>query len=543
MRKRTLLAIVAVMIALPALASDPSLMPRIELPTSKPKVNPDTLVVIADVRFDAACNEKTLPANRAMLLDSARDEYQRALAIDPQHKGALLGLARYYAHTEQKDRAVETYKTYLKHYPKDAEIAHEVAITHAKWKDWTSAIAWCEKTLSIDAENRSARKTMGFCFASCGRWDEAFAALCRAMPEAQARHNLAGLLKHTGQAEKAKEQLRLALKADPNYAPALDLLREMSVAVPVPNRLPFATDGGLGAAIGAAIPVAKDNKLVPYNLRNVAASDAANAIHTFLTQNKLQGRVTADVPNNNLFVDAQPEVQKQIAEMLAKLDEPVKQVVMQVMVIEVPREFITDAGLNIGGKPGQTAWTLSAREVQMLTGLIRAAKARQECDVLSRPQIQLCEGQTGCVQVGQEIEVVTTHGIQLAGGVSTIERKSHKVPLGITMQFNPRIASDSQSVTIQTSAQVSTLAKGTVKMPVTVEVPGLPFPLTQFVEVPAFHTQSVETTAKVRFGETLVLATSNGSKQGRSFCGALKDVSSSEQRVTLFIVTPVLVGR
>jgi tetratricopeptide (TPR) repeat protein len=100
-------------------------------------------------------------------------------------------------------------------------------MAHARWKDWPGAVAWCEFTLKIDPENRSVKKTLGFCQAMTGQWDAAFATLSQIMSEAQARHNLAGMLDQMGHTEACKAQLQLALKADPNYAVSAEFLTEL----------------------------------------------------------------------------------------------------------------------------------------------------------------------------------------------------------------------------------------------------------------------------------------------------------------------------
>ncbi|QJW93953.1 tetratricopeptide repeat protein [Frigoriglobus tundricola] len=193
---------------------------------SKRPASAESLVAVADVRLEAALDEKT-PGNKEALLDLARTGYQKALAQDPKSKAALTGMARYYARLGDRDRALEVYKKYLTLYPSDAGVAHEVALAHARWKDWPGAVAWCEFALKIDPENRAVKKTLGFCEAFAGRWDDAFAALCQIMPEAQARHNLAGLLDHMGHADASRVQLQLALKADPNFVPAQGFLAEL----------------------------------------------------------------------------------------------------------------------------------------------------------------------------------------------------------------------------------------------------------------------------------------------------------------------------
>jgi tetratricopeptide (TPR) repeat protein len=195
---------------------------------SKKPASAASLCAMADVQLDAAFDERTLPGSKEALLDSARKGYQKALQQEPKSKDALRCMARFYSRVNEHEKSVEMYKKYLTLYPKDADVAHEVAIAHARWKDWPGAVAGCEFTLKIDPENRSVKKTLGFCQAMAGKWDEAFSTLCQIMPEAQARHNLAGMLDQLGHTEACKAQLQLALKADPNFVAASEFLTELS---------------------------------------------------------------------------------------------------------------------------------------------------------------------------------------------------------------------------------------------------------------------------------------------------------------------------
>jgi tetratricopeptide (TPR) repeat protein len=194
---------------------------------AKEPAKAESLVAIADVQLDAAMDEKTAPGSKEGLLDTARKGYQKAIQRDPKSKAALQGMARFYARVGEREKALEWYKKCLTQHP-DAGIAHEVAVAHGRWKDWAGAVAWCEFALKIDPENRAVKKDMGFFLARVGKWDEAYTALLQVMPEAQARHNLAGLLDHLGQADATKVQLNLAVKADPNYAPAAGFLAELT---------------------------------------------------------------------------------------------------------------------------------------------------------------------------------------------------------------------------------------------------------------------------------------------------------------------------
>jgi tetratricopeptide (TPR) repeat protein len=515
-RKRTLVAIVLTVLALPAQASDP---PGPVMPTEPPKkpLAVDTLVAIADTRLEAALDETTSAIDRENLLAQAHKGYETALEREPKNKVALRGLAQFYARTDNRDKALETYKKYLALYP-DAEVAHELALAHARWKDPNGAVTWCEYALKIDPDNRAIRKTLGFSLALAGKWDDALAALCRVMPEAQARHNLAGLLDHMGKTDAAKDQFRLALKADPTYAPARDRLSAIerkAARAEEPKSLPLPQKDPTPAPAGT-------RTTATYKLRNVAAADAVRAVTSALgsasTGEKQGGTrggfhpendelpiLVVEPVTNTVLVSAKPAEQQRIAELLAALDKEPQQVVAQVMVVEVPREFIDRAGLNVGGDAGARVWTLTPREVHMFAQLLRCAKEKGECDVLSRPQMQVLDGQTGSVHVGQALPVMSGFEVKTAGGTASIEPKKETVTTGVTLKVTPRVAPDNKTVRLRAEFQL-TEQTGEEKAPLAVAVNGEMVRTAQFVTVPTFTTQTARATAELKLGHTMVLA-------------------------------------
>ncbi|MBN9522185.1 tetratricopeptide repeat protein [bacterium] len=207
---------------------------------------PDTETEFANTHVQVALGDPP-PPNKDEMLDMARHRYQRALKQDPKHKGALLGTARMYVKTGEREKAAEAFKKYVDVHPKDAAVHHEAAMACARFQDWTGATRWCEAALQLDPENRAYRKTLGFCQARAGRWDEAFTTMCRVMPEAQARYNMAAVLLHTNNPDACRAQLQLALQADPQHAAARDFIAELDETHPTnpaaaPN--PIQTVGG-----------------------------------------------------------------------------------------------------------------------------------------------------------------------------------------------------------------------------------------------------------------------------------------------------------
>jgi tetratricopeptide (TPR) repeat protein len=204
--------------------------PAAEVVTEAPRKGPlklETEVAIADVRLATAMDEKTPDSNRTAILDLARHGYQKALQQDPKNKAAMLGLARYYSRVGEREKTVEMYQKYLAVNPTDRDVMHEVALVFARWNDWNNSVVWCDRALKLDPENLSFRRTMAFCLARGGRWEDAFAVFLKIMPEAQARYNIARVLEHQNYPDATKQQLQLALQADPNYAEAREFLAEL----------------------------------------------------------------------------------------------------------------------------------------------------------------------------------------------------------------------------------------------------------------------------------------------------------------------------
>ncbi|VTT99942.1 glycosyl transferase family protein : Tetratricopeptide TPR_2 repeat protein OS=Pirellula staleyi (strain ATCC 27377 / DSM 6068 / ICPB 4128) GN=Psta_2170 PE=4 SV=1: TPR_7: TPR_19 [Gemmataceae bacterium] len=246
----------------PLWGSGPSL--PVDVAVDSPKKgppSPGTMVAIADLQLQRAMDDKAPVGNRPELLDTARQGYQKALLQDPKSKPALLGLARFYTRIGEREKAVEGYKKYLTLYPTEKDVAREVAVAHAQWKDWAGAISWCEFALKLDPENLTARKTMAFCYARAGQTEQAFEIMRRVVPEAQARYLLARVLEHQGDFAASRAQLEAALQIDQNYADAREFLTELDqvIAGKIPDQNGLRPDAGGVQQVGFTEPAAPQN--------------------------------------------------------------------------------------------------------------------------------------------------------------------------------------------------------------------------------------------------------------------------------------------
>lgn len=193
----------------------------------KKGLSAETDVAFAKVKVEAAFLEGQSPQQADMIADAARQQFQKVLAAEPKNADALRGLAELYTRAGERDKALATYQTLVNAHPKDHRSAHEMALACARFDEWASAIGAVEYALSLDPENRRYQKTYGKCLAWSGQHDRALEVLARVMPEAEARYTLAKVLVEADQPALGREQLQLAAKADPSFAPAREALAQL----------------------------------------------------------------------------------------------------------------------------------------------------------------------------------------------------------------------------------------------------------------------------------------------------------------------------
>ena len=518
MRLRTLLAIVAVLFALPAF-SRAKTQPASPLPEALPKVSDkqpsaDALVAISDVRLDAALDDKTAPGSKDTLLDLAREGYQKALKQEPKNKNALLGIARFYARTDEKEKTVEAYKTYLALNPSDADAACELAVTHARWKDWAGACSWCEFALKINPENPRAKKTHGFCLASAGKWDEAFAVLSQVMPEAQARHNLGGLLNRTGHTDASKAQLRLAVKADPTFTPARNLLVQIEgVAVaPAPRALPELVTKvySVGDLVVPPAPLAGEAATTAYRKSIEELVQLVTGMVQPYTWKEHGGRGSVEYFDigTALVVQNTPAVLEQVSdviEVLHRLAPAAVSVAYEVRVLKVPAGFCERVGVKVARDT-----TLTPAQFQKL---LDAAQGDRTASVTPFPKVTAINGQTATAKTGEEQSFVTGLEIMKIKGQIVYVPKNVAIFLGDALTLQGRVSADANYVHVRAGLARTHLVGPVELVPVATRITpvfeggsqGQPVPFTQFIQVPDVRKEHVEKSAIVPTGETLVI--------------------------------------
>ncbi len=175
----------------------------------------ETLVALGNVRLQSAAMPDRSPTERDELCGEARKTFQSAVQREPKNVDAMLGMARTYKLSQDKAKCVEWYQQACKATPKNAGIWGEMGQALDSLKDHDGAIQCYHTATKMDPENKNYSKALGFALAYSGRYEEVLAWLNRCMSPANAHFNLARMMDHNGQKDRANQEYAQVLKLEP----------------------------------------------------------------------------------------------------------------------------------------------------------------------------------------------------------------------------------------------------------------------------------------------------------------------------------------
>ncbi|HEX3148781.1 MAG TPA: hypothetical protein VHR66_11900 [Gemmataceae bacterium] len=180
-----------------------------------------TKLTFAASWVDAVATDPTKPAaERERLLSQSRQVYQEVLAQDPKNIEALIGIGEMYQVTGETDRMNEVLVRATKLHPGNAKVWAWVAVKRSQAKEWDMACDAYARAVKVDPENRMYRIHMGFTLARSGRYEEGYECLSKSMRESEAHYNLAMMMIHNGDMARARQELQMSLRVDPNFSAA-----------------------------------------------------------------------------------------------------------------------------------------------------------------------------------------------------------------------------------------------------------------------------------------------------------------------------------
>ena len=230
-----------------------------------------------------------------------------------------------------------------------------------------------------------------------------------------------------------------------------------------------------------------------------------------------QEREIVVIPNeeaNRILIDVDPRFKDTVMNVIAGLDEPPPQVVIQVLILEVTMDNELDLGVEFAfqdlqyAKAGPTDTTtfdyVGGTDIGAagsglggftftVTGadfnfLFRTLQNEGNLKVLSRPQITAMDNQEAKIDVSDDVPYVTGTQTSSTGQISTSVGRQN---VGITLTVTPQINPDGY-VRMEINQKVSDQTGSTIDVG-------------QGVTSPIFFTREADTTITVKDNETVVL--------------------------------------
>ncbi|MBA4104912.1 MAG: hypothetical protein C0485_04060 [Pirellula sp.] len=158
----------------------------------------------------------------------ARQHYQKALAMDPQHLDALLGAARMEDREGRLDVAQMLYQRAAKAHPKNATAQNDLALCYARRGDLPAAARILDQAIRIEPRKALYRNNAAKVLVEMNQMKPAMDHLAAVHTPAVANYNMAVLLNDRGLGDEAVPFLWQAISLDPTIQPAHEMLAQLT---------------------------------------------------------------------------------------------------------------------------------------------------------------------------------------------------------------------------------------------------------------------------------------------------------------------------
>jgi len=218
-----------------------------------------------------------------------------------------------------------------------------------------------------------------------------------------------------------------------------------------------------------------------------------------------RARIEMDEATHTLIITTDPATNEQIRQIIAALDQPIPQALINVVFVEVThsndRDIGVDLAYNSTDADGNKSIISSLFGVAAATNggivgilqndldvTIRALKEVGTLNVLSRPSILARNNQEATITIGQEVPFIRNSRITDNGEtINTVEYED----IGIILTVTPKIGADGK-IELAVAPEISTLTGDTVA-------------ISDTVDAQVFAKRSATTNVVVTSGKTIVI--------------------------------------
>lgn len=180
------------------------------------KAGPATFVAMAQL------------AERNNQLDEAESHYKKALEIDANHLGALVGSARLADRRHNFEAATALYTKAIKKHPKEPSVHNDLGLCYHRRGMLDEAAKSLNKAISLGGDQKLYRDNLAAVYVEQGKNKEALAQLVAAHGEAIGNYNLAYLLTQKHENTAALGYFQQAAQKDPSLVAARQWIDKLS---------------------------------------------------------------------------------------------------------------------------------------------------------------------------------------------------------------------------------------------------------------------------------------------------------------------------
>jgi tetratricopeptide (TPR) repeat protein len=161
---------------------------------------------------------------------TAKQQYEKALELDPNSVTALVGYARFHDRQGHPDESLRLYERARQIAPQNAMVWNDLGLLHVRRGNVSAALDALQRAVSLDAKNPRYRNNLAATWIEAQRPAEALAVLRGFYPEANALFNVGYLLYLKQDLTQAADYLQAARAADPTLVAAQHMLQQMQLS-------------------------------------------------------------------------------------------------------------------------------------------------------------------------------------------------------------------------------------------------------------------------------------------------------------------------
>lgn len=160
-------------------------------------------------------------------IPAAKQQYEKALELDPRDVNALIAFARFQDRQGNGDEALGLYQRAQAVAPTNTTVLNDLGLLHARRGNLDASLETLQQAVRLDPRNVRYRNNLAAALVESHRVAEAIDVLRAVHPEATALFNAAYLLSLRNETEQAAALLEQSLRIDPSLVAAQDMLQRV----------------------------------------------------------------------------------------------------------------------------------------------------------------------------------------------------------------------------------------------------------------------------------------------------------------------------